>query len=74
MKSTRQKPYSCRNCRRVLQWVAGVGWLHTELPQYAHEPITCERAHPVCMYGTCDHADGPDPDCACRCHQPSTRP
>lgn len=69
MKSTSQKSYACRNCRRVLQWVEGVGWLHTELPQYAHEDITCERPYPVCMYSACDHGNRPDPTCTCRCHQ-----
>jgi hypothetical protein len=37
----------CRCCRRPIHWMPGVGWLHGELPQYAHEPITCERPHPV---------------------------
>lgn len=68
MKPTKQKPYACRNCRRILHWVEDIGWLHGELPQYADRPLTCERAHPSCMYRTCDHADGPDPTCPCRCH------
>jgi hypothetical protein len=38
---------ACRNCRRPLHWVDGVGWLHGELPQYAHEENTCVYAHPV---------------------------
>lgn len=38
---------SCRNCRRPIQFVNVIGWLHCELPRYAHEPITCEWAHPV---------------------------
>lgn len=68
------KPFACRNCRRVLQWMEGVGWLHDELPQYAAEPITCERPLPVCMYSTCDHAGGPNPTCSCSCHVPGGRP
>ena len=63
-----QRPYACRNCRRPLHWSEATGWLHGELPQYAHEPITCERPHPACEYSTCDHAAGPDPNCPCRCH------
>jgi hypothetical protein len=31
----------CRNCIRPIVLVAGVGWLHDELPKYAHQPITC---------------------------------
>ncbi|MER6575797.1 hypothetical protein [Nonomuraea sp. NPDC001023] len=38
---------SCRNCIRPIVWVGGVGWLHDELPKYAHEDITCDYAHPV---------------------------
>lgn len=60
---------ACRNCRRPLHWLPGVGWLHGELPQYAHEPITCADAYPVCEWRVCDHADGPDPLCDCRCHK-----
>lgn len=37
----------CRNCIRPLHLVVDVGWLHGELPQYAHEPITCENPHPT---------------------------
>lgn len=37
---------TCRNCRRPIHWIDGIGWLHGELPQYAGEPITCETAHP----------------------------
>lgn len=61
---------ACRNCRRPIYWLPGVGWLHGELPQYAADPITCENAHPVCLYAACDHGVGPDPDCPCRCHRP----
>lgn len=50
---------ACRNCRRPIHWVDGIGWLHGELPQYAHEPITCEIAHPVSCgshrSGRCPH-------------------
>jgi hypothetical protein len=42
---------ACRNCRRPLVWLEGVGWLHAELPQYAHEPIGCDIAHPA----SCKH-------------------
>lgn len=54
----------------------GVGWLHGELPQYAHEPITCNNAEPVCgaPFPHCEahHIEvGPDPDCPCRCHIPA---
>lgn len=48
---------ACRNCRRPIAFMAlaGVGWVHGELPQYAHEEITCENAHPVeCKRGRCD--------------------
>lgn len=38
---------SCRNCRRRIQLLAGVGWMHTELPKYAHEPITCTLPVPT---------------------------
>lgn len=68
------KPYACRNCRRPLHWSEATGWLHGELPQYAHEPITCERPYPVCEYSNCDHTDGPDPSCPCSCHTPGGRP
>lgn len=34
---------ACRNCRRPLFEVEGVGIIHGELPQYAHQPITCEN-------------------------------
>lgn len=61
--------FACRNCRRPLAWVAGIGWLHEELPRYAHEPITCGFAAPVCEYRRCDHEQsGPEPLCPCRCH------
>lgn len=74
---------ACRNCRRPLHWSEETGWLHGELPQYAHEPITCQRPEPVCSprSGTkpepgCEQRQlaGPDPDCPCSCHQPSGRP
>jgi hypothetical protein len=62
---------ACQNCRRPIHWSPRTGWLHGELPQYAHEPITCEVAAPVCEYRTCDHTvSGPDPLCGCRCHKP----
>ena len=62
--------FACANCRRPLHWVEGVGWLHGELPQYAHEEPNCGVAAPVCQYSTCDHtAGGPDPDCPCKCHR-----
>lgn len=38
---------ACRNCRRPIQFVTGIGWLHDELPQYAHEPITCDNPQPA---------------------------
>jgi len=47
----------CRNCRRPIHLVDGIGWLHGELPQYAHEPITCTYAHPV----SCEHRKGACP-------------
>lgn len=68
-------PDACRNCRRPIHWSPQTGWLHGELPQYAHEPITCNVAAPVCEYRACDHASsGPDPLCGCRCHKPTTQP
>ena len=39
--------FACRNCRRPIYLVQGIGWLHGELPQYAGEPITCETAQPM---------------------------
>jgi hypothetical protein len=73
------KPFACRNCRRPLHWQENIGWLHGELPQYAHEPITCERAEPVCSpppfaqpKPNCAPRHltaGPDPSCPCTCHQ-----
>lgn len=66
---------ACKNCRRPIHWLPGVGWLHDELPQYADQPITCTNAIPVCEYWACDHselpygADGPDGACGCRCHR-----
>jgi hypothetical protein len=38
---------SCRNCRRPIEWLDGIGWLHGELAQYAGETITCNVAHPI---------------------------
>jgi len=38
---------ACRNCRRPIQKLAGVGWVHGELPQYAHEEPTCDKPVPV---------------------------
>jgi hypothetical protein len=38
---------ACRNCRRPISLIKDVGWLHRELPQYAHEDLTCGRAWPV---------------------------
>lgn len=38
---------ACANCRRPLFLVAGIGWLHGELPQYAHETPRCSIARPV---------------------------
>ena len=46
-------PHACRNCRRPIEYVPGIGWLHGELPQYAHEDITCTI--PVCVDGP--HSD-----------------
>lgn len=40
-------PYACANCRRPVQWVDGVGWLHGSLPQYAGEPAAGDPAEPV---------------------------
>lgn len=38
---------SCSNCRRPLAYLAGIGWIHDELPRYAGQPITCEMPDPV---------------------------
>lgn len=38
---------ACRNCRRPISYVDGIGWLHEELPQYAHEESTCSIPFPV---------------------------
>ena len=38
---------ACRSCRRPISLVHQIGWLHSELPQYAHEELTCQRAVPV---------------------------
>lgn len=69
MKPPIRKPFACRNCRCPIYWSSATGWIHGSLPQYAHEDVTCDRAHPVCTHSTCDHMDGPEPDCPCRCHQ-----
>lgn len=60
----------CANCRRPLHWAGpDIGWLHGELPQHAHEALSCARPVPGCIYRTCDHTTaGPDPTCSCRCH------
>lgn len=63
-------PDACRNCRRPLHWLPGIGWLHGEVARYAHEPITCTIAYPVCDGRPgCDHGAGPDPACGCGCHR-----
>lgn len=64
---------ACRNCRRPLGWVEGIGWLHEELPQYAGQEITCTNAVPVCERRNCDHSAGPKPACPCACHKPGGR-
>lgn len=79
--TTTPHPDACRNCRRPIHWLDGIGWLHGELPQYAGEPITCGRPEPVCSprpFTTatpgCEGyhlAAGPDPACQCSCHLPS---
>lgn len=56
---------SCRSCRRPIQWVEGIGWLHDELPQYAAEPITCEQPVPVCLYRTCPVSAESSAGCTC---------
>lgn len=38
---------ACRSCRRPIYLISNVGWLHGELPQYAHEEIACDKAVPV---------------------------
>ena len=38
---------ACRNCRRPIELIKNIGWLHAELPQYAHEEPTCSKAWPV---------------------------
>lgn len=38
---------ACRNCRRPIQKLTDIGWVHGELPQYAHEEPTCELPAPV---------------------------
>jgi RNA polymerase subunit RPABC4/transcription elongation factor Spt4 len=38
---------ACRSCRRPIQKLAGIGWVHGELPQYAHEQPTCDNPVPV---------------------------
>jgi hypothetical protein len=70
--------YACRNCRRPLYWLPGVGWLHGELPQYAHESSSCNRAEPVCD-GNVPHCEtrhiafGPEEGCHCTCHRKKPR-
>lgn len=56
---------SCRSCRRPIQWLPGVGWLHGELPQYAAQPITCTKPVPVCLYGTCRLSAESSAGCTC---------
>jgi hypothetical protein len=38
---------ACRSCRRPIELIKNVGWLHGELPQYAAEELTCDTAAPV---------------------------
>lgn len=38
---------ACRNCRRPISLLAGVGWVHGELPKYAHGQTTCTLPVPV---------------------------
>ena len=38
---------ACRNCRRPIELIKNIGWLHAELLQYAHEEPTCSQAKPV---------------------------
>lgn len=38
---------ACRNCRRPIEKLTYVGWVHGELPQYASEKITCTSPQPV---------------------------
>lgn len=38
---------ACRNCRRPISYLRGIGWVHEELPQYAHEESTCGVPYPV---------------------------
>jgi hypothetical protein len=38
---------ACRSCRRPIELIKGIGWLHGELPQYAHETPSCDKAAPV---------------------------
>lgn len=51
-------PYACANCRRPVHWVEGVGWLHGELPKYAHEPPPADPAEPVHLRGGSRHPRG----------------
>jgi hypothetical protein len=53
-----EKADACRSCRRPIEWVNEIGWLHGDLPQYAHEPITCNIPHPV----SCTHRHGECPN------------
>lgn len=72
------KEPACRNCRRPLHWVDGIGWLHGELPQYASRSLTCERPEPVCSPPSFTrpepgcmqrHLTSPIGDCPCACHK-----
>lgn len=54
---------ACRNCRRGVQLLAGIGWVHTELPQHANGPFTCERPVPVeYRCPVCDQLQPKTPD------------
>lgn len=50
---------ACRNCRRPIELLRNIGWVHGELPQYAHEAPTCDRAVPV--DSRCPECDGLTP-------------
>lgn len=53
---------SCENCIRPITYLAGIGWVHGEIPKYAGEPITCavpapaELRCPAC-YAVCVRND-----------------
>lgn len=38
---------TCRHCRRPIERLEGIGWLHGELMKYADMPISCESAEPI---------------------------